>query len=252
MRSLPTWYAGMQRSVSDDRLSNRHGRVGGLPFPAECSARREYQRFDHHRHCAGTLQHLPDVDEIELPELKSVNGDYRIFKLQLLTEMNAQQTSDIAVADKHHRKSALDEGFEPLDHAATKRVEPVEGGRTRPSYENGDRRFRFGKIEVLQGLADSGRNSRSVDHITVEREFRRDDRQIAKRQHIDRRYEHGAAAHLRRVLRGADHRGADTLRWRRELHSLRSGAVSDFRRKQAAEVAETAALPTVNIFGYPA
>jgi hypothetical protein len=98
-------------------------------------------------------------------------------------------------------------------------------------------------------IALIARHRGGVDFVGGEREGRRDHRDVAQRQGFERRDVDGAAAHLRGVLRRADHGGANAFVGALELRSPAFGAGADFLRQQGAEIAAAMRLARVDIFG---
>jgi hypothetical protein len=95
---------------------------------------------------------------------------------------------------------------------------------------------------------DQARHLLRVD-LLGEREIRRDHRDIAQRQCIERRYKDRAARDLCGVLRSADHRRPDMLGWLDERHTETGGAGADCVRQGGPQIVEMFGLAPVDKFG---
>src|SRR6266581_913652 len=84
-------------------------------------------------------------------------------------------------------------------------------------------------------------------NLGVERQIRRDDRHVFQRENVLRRDEDSAAAHLDRVLGGADHGGADPFVGRLDSRSPSFDPRKDRSGERPAEIAEGPVFAAVDI-----
>src|SRR5207253_10841069 len=114
--------------------------------------------------------------------------------------------------------------------------------------EHCNRRAGVSEIETLEQRLDLRRHRGAVDVLAIEREGGRDHRYVAQRQDRERGDVNGAAAHLRGVLRGADHGGTDAFARALDLCPPALRASANLLREQTAEIAVRPTLPPIYDF----
>ncbi len=131
----------------------------------------------------------------------------------------------------------------PLQKSSRRRkvAEPRHGTNTR------DRARAVAEIEPLERRFDRGGDGGGID-VVAERQVRRDHRHVAQRQRIERRDEDRRAGDLHRILRGADHGGADARVGPRQLQPARREPRAQFGGELRPEIAERLGLAAVDIF----
>src|SRR5580700_2961750 len=107
------------------------------PILAETGAGRKNQRLNDDRHRARSVEDGADVDVVELLEFEAVDRDDRIFDLQLLAVMDADQSADVAVAGKHDGMAAGEHGLQSVGNTLAEIIKPPERRRAAPCDEDG-------------------------------------------------------------------------------------------------------------------
>ena len=230
----------------------RPGMTVRLPILANAVARRKHQRFDDDRHRARGVEDGADIDIVELLELETVDRNDRVRKLHLFAIMNADQAADVAVAGEHDGMAAGEHGLQSIGRALAKIAEPLERRRAAPRYEHRDRACAAAEIEPFERRLDRGCDCCGIDFVIAERKLRRDHRHVAQRQRVQRRHEDRAAGHLHRILRSADHGGADARIGPRQRYAPVAQPRAQFARQLRADIAVGFGLAAVNIFRHAA
>src|SRR5439155_1747804 len=256
------------RSDSQESSSREPGRRFGMsssslaltmPFYAELSRRtrlraperggsREHERLDHDRHGAGGLEQRADVYEVEFLQDDPVDRDDRIGKPGFLPAVDPDQSPDVAVSDQDERQAAPKPVREAGDDSAAEGVQPPIRRRALPTVAKGHRPLPAVEIEPAQRGSDRFGYSLHGESLGVERQIRRDDRHVLQREHALRRDEDRAAAHLDRVLGGADHGGADPFGGGLDSRSPTLDSREDRAGERRAEIAEGAVFTPVDVF----